>query len=224
MRTYSFLAATVAAVLASAAAATPLTIGTGTGGNAFPFGGSFNANPTTYQQVYASSSFGTSPVKITGISFVLQSGSVSSGTYSLSLSTTSKAVDGLDTSVFANNIGGDNTWIYSGTLAGQLSGGVLSFSFAPFTYKPSTGNLLLDVNVSGVPSGFSGFFLANNGDAGGLFSRAHDFGSQFDEWGLQTTFEVGPGVPEPGVWLMMIGGFGLVGVTLRARKATTAAA
>lgn len=217
----------VALSVASPALADTLTIGTGNSANAFPFGYSGTANPTTYQQVYAASAFGTAPLTISGLSFQRASGTVAQGTFTLSLSTTAKPVNGLDTSVFANNIGTDETQIFTGSLAGQLAGDTLGFTFAPFAYNPASGNLLVNINVTGFLASF-GSFVANNGDAGGAYSRAHDFGSGFAGYGLKTTFTTGPaavpGVPEAGVWLMMIAGFGLVGGALRRRPALRVAA
>ena len=209
----------LAAVGASAPAmASSLVIGNGTGGNCFPFGCKISGQPSSvYQQVYSAAAFGSSPLSISGVSFATTSGGPNGGAYTLSLSTTSKSVNGLDTSIFANNIGGDDTQVFSGTLAGQFASGVLSFAFAPFAFDPGAGNLLLNVNVSGNPDGFPGFFLANNGSAGGVYSRAHNFGSGFSDFGLVTTFDVGTGVPEPASWALMIAGFGLIGGAMRRR-------
>ena len=81
------------------------------GGNCFPLG-----CPTwapQYQQVYARSDF-SSPITISGLTFYNTLGEANNGfdtgTYSFSLSSTSKAVDGLDLSNLNNNIGANNTW------------------------------------------------------------------------------------------------------------------
>ena len=221
IRAFTLPLAILLAATSSIATAAPLVIGTGTGGNAFPFGGTNNPNPTTFQQVYNGALFG-GPKTISSISFEKTSGVVSAGTYTLSLSTTTKAVDGLDTVNFANNIGANNTQLFSGTLAGQLSGNILSFAVPNFVFDPGQGNLLLNVSVSGVPTNFVGFFRANNGDAAGAFSRAHDFGTGFSGFGLVTTFDVGAAavVPEPATWAMMIAGFGLAGAAMRRRVRT----
>ena len=220
----SLMAAALTVTISTIASATPLVVGVGSSANAFPFGGSFSS-PTTYQQVYSHLSFGTAAVGISALSFTLYSGNVTAGNFTLSLSTTPKAVDGLDTSTFANNVGSDQKQVFTGTLAGELSGNTLAFTFAPFKYDPTAGNLLLNIATSGIPHNFVGFFKADNGDAGGVYSRAHDFGSGFEGYGLQTTFEVGaaPGVPEPASWAMMLAGFGLVGAAVRRRSTIVAA-
>ena len=220
----NLLMAALLATISTVASATPLVVGVGSSANAFPFGGSF-ANPTTYQQVYSHTSFGTAAVGISALSFTLRSGTVTDGTFTLDLSTTAKAVDALDTSIFANNVGPDQKQVFTGALAGELSDHTLTFTFAPFRYDPSAGNLLLNIATSGIPNSFVGFFKADDGDAGGVYSRAHDFGSGFEGYGLQTTFEVGaaPGVPEPAAWAMMAAGFALVGVAVRRRSTVVAA-
>ena len=71
-----------------------------------------------------------------------------SGTYQVSLSTTSKPVNGLSSNL-ASNIGADNTVIFTGNLGG--TGTVSSFTItgtAPFVYDPAAGNLLVDIVVT----------------------------------------------------------------------------
>jgi PEP-CTERM motif len=129
------------AVLAAPIIATPSSAGTlvvgapadpGTG-NCFPFGCSFWE--PEYQQVYASSDF-SETITIRDLEFYNTqyiAGPVNTGTYQISLSTTSAAVDGLDTSDLANNIGANNTVVFDSLLPG-LSGGVLHIVLStPFT-------------------------------------------------------------------------------------------
>lgn len=222
---YKLLAITLALGSVSAADAAPLVVGTGTSNNIFPFGGAIAGFASTnYQQVYAASDFGTAPVTISSISFRLLFGTVTAGNFTLSLSTTSRAVNGLDTVNFAANRGPNSVQIYSGSLAAQLNGSILSFSFSPFTFNPGAGNLLLDVVSSGVPVASAGAFAANNGDAGEVYSRATNFGSGSDDFGLQTIFDVTPaaGVPEPATWALLLVGFGMAGYTLRRRAVAVA--
>jgi hypothetical protein len=217
-----FVAAVAVVTGVAPVSAAPLTIGTPTGNNCFPFGCHLSgAASTTYQQVYAASAFVGGPLAISGLSFISTSGAPNGGTYTLSLSTTPAAVNGLDLATFANNVGGDNTQVFSGSLAGQFSGGVLSFSFAPFIYDPTVGNLLLNISVAGNPvTGLTNFFQAMNGDSGGLFSRAHDFGIVFANSGLVTTFDVrrGDQVPEPTTGVLLILGGAVARFTARRRR------
>lgn len=182
------------------------------GGNCFPFG---CGSGSVYQQVYASSNF-AGPITISDIEFFLDDGnSLNSGTFTLSLSTTSKAVDDLDTSNFANNLGADNALFGVYALAGAAPA-TLQFFGTPFTYNPANGNLLLDIHSTIAQPG-SAFFEARNGDANGLFSRAHDFGSGFADYGLVTGFSYDEAqIPEPTTLLLC--GLGLAGLAFGKRR------
>lgn len=170
--------------------------------NCYPFG----CHGTRYQQVYAASVF-TGPITITDITFYNSKGApgtISPGTYTFHLSTTSKAVDGLD-SVFANNVGSDDAFF------AVLAGGGSAFpSFTvvgtPFTYNPGSGNLLLDMFVTNSTSSGTVFLDSRTGDAGGVFSRMHDFGGGTTGYGLVTGFNESGAVPEPATYAMLAGG------------------
>ncbi len=130
----------------------------------------FNANPLTsqrYQQAYDQSLFAgyAGPLSLERISF--RPDAVYGGVFSatlpniqISLSTTPRAMDEL-TSVFADNVGSDDTIIVNGSLTLSSSftgpaGGPKDFDVhidlaTPFVYDPTQGNLLLDVrNYAGV--------------------------------------------------------------------------
>src|SRR3954467_10863401 len=95
---------------AGRAFAHPVVVGkVGDGYNFFPFGcGQHQAAAASrYQQVYNSAAF-AGPMLIEEIQFFRSGGSLTnSGTYSFYLSTTNKAVDGLDTTSFDLNVGLD---------------------------------------------------------------------------------------------------------------------
>src|SRR5215471_1086050 len=89
-------------------------------GNDIPFGESFLGGPE-YQQVYNSNNF-SGPILITEMTFYHHNNNfggdtaqVNGGTYTLSLSTTAAAVNGLS-STFANNLGANNTVVFFGDL------------------------------------------------------------------------------------------------------------
>lgn len=127
-------------------------------------------------------------------------GTFAEADYANSLSTTPKAVNGLDTSVFANNLGGDNALFITVHLAGAVPT-TLTFDGTNFNYDPANGNLLVDIARSNyVPGTGFAFLDARNGDFGTDSSRAHNFGSGFDSFGLRTAFNL-PGtakVPDSG--------------------------
>ena len=111
-----------------------------------------------FQEVYDSLLFSGTRT-FTGIAFYCQGGNPNSGTFQISLSSTSAKTNkntllgssisdydtGLNTSNLSANLGSDNTVVYNGALP-ALSNGVLTITFTtPFTYDPANGNLLLDV-------------------------------------------------------------------------------
>jgi hypothetical protein len=120
-------------------------------GNCIPFGCPAHFGTTTYQQVYASNTF-PGAVSITGIDFLntqfLNGAVPAGGTYTLSLSYTSKSPGVLDLTNPANNITSGSQTFFSGTLP-AISDGVMAFTGTPFAYDPALGNLLLTVRVSG---------------------------------------------------------------------------
>lgn len=112
----------------------------------FPFG----ANPGgRYQQVYGSALFQEGDVAINSLSFFTSApapsgAALAPGPFTLSLSTTPRGVDEL-AAPFASNVGANAAVVFSGALP-AVSGGRFTFDLAaPFTYQPSAGNLLLDV-------------------------------------------------------------------------------
>lgn len=203
----------VGIMAASSTNATVLIIGApgdANSGNCYPFGCSGGSE---YQQVYASSNF-TGLITINDIEFYMNNspgGNLNSGTYTFSLSTTTVAVDNLDTTNFANNVGSDNALFGTYTLGGAAPS-LLVFNGTSFTYNPANGNLLLDIQANITQEGGS-FYDARNGDASGLFSRAHDFGSGFAGYGLVTGFSTT--IPEPTTLALL--GLGLAGMTFSKR-------
>ncbi len=195
-------------------------------GNSYPFG---NSSIVAYQQVYAASNF-TGPMSISGLTFYNNNAAfagttINTATYTVQLSTTSAAVNGLS-NTFASNLGGNNQTVFSGTLSGTAFPS-FTINTSQFNYDPTGGNLLLTVfKTSAVGSSGSVFNDARNGTAGGLFSRKYSLSSTttadnagFDNnWGLVTGFESAPAnaVPAPaGLLLAMTGLPLLVGMVRR---------
>src|SRR6185436_18859456 len=116
------------------------------------------------QTVYSSSHFPASPIWIESLAFRPNvfdgtpghAFTTSVSNLQINMSTTTKVPDGLS-SVFSNNIGTDETVVFSGpiTLSSEFSGpagGPKDFDIIiplqqPFLYDPSAGNLLVDIRV-----------------------------------------------------------------------------
>jgi hypothetical protein len=170
--------------------------------NDFPFSGLYQDvdAATRYQQVYVGSNFGGSPIEIGSVIFYAYGVPVNAdGTYILSLSTTSAAVDALDSNM-ATNVGADNFTFFSGTLPMSVGATMTLTLPTPFNYDPTAGNLLLDIQISGVTNFSVAPYVAENGDFNGLSSRmVNGFASGTADFGLVTTFGSSTlqSVPEP---------------------------
>jgi len=178
------------------------TVGTSnpSAGNCIPFLCNVAAQVATvdYQQVYAASAVGSQT--ITSLDFynnITFAGStlVIGGNYSVYLSTTSAAVDGLSTNL-ASNRGTD--WILVGSFAaGTNTNPMITISTNPFTYNASLGNLLVEIIGSGqanICNGCGNSYMEVD-TSGTVTSRAGDYSTV---------------VPEPGT--LVIFGSGIIGL------------
>jgi hypothetical protein len=167
-------------------------------GNSNPFGNPGTLWGPEYQQVYASSDF-SGPITIRDLEFFntqLLGGSPDSGSYTISLSTTSAQVDNLDFTTLSNNIGANNTVVFTGSLPSLVGGELHLVLSNPFTYNPVSGNLLIDVVSSDAGNTDTKLFLdAMNGDANGIFGRTYSTsGGSFNSgWGWSPASRLGGG-------------------------------
>src|SRR5260370_15133895 len=145
-------------------------------GNCFPFGCAYTTN---YQQVYSASQFTSAggPLLISGLEFYntqFDSGAtaMNMGNWTISLSTTSADWNTLS-STFANNLGPDNTVVFSGDLSRPWSfGDTLTINFSTaFLYDPTLGNLLITIDAEGTSAGGGNIYFDTNGYNGGGVTR-----------------------------------------------------
>jgi hypothetical protein len=206
------------------ASATTVVVGTGADTNCYPFVCYFGSE---YQQVYSATAFSTS-IPINGLVFYETRPSIPEvGSFTISLSYTSMAVNGLSTNL-ATNIGTGSTTVFSGSLPATAHGKLVLPLSTTFTYDPTLGNLLLTAYVTGNPSNlaWTGSF---DGDSNGVISRAYNLssGDTFADYrGLITGFVTTPSatVPLPGGLPLFTTGLGVLGLLgWRRRAAATSA-
>jgi hypothetical protein len=130
--------------------------------NAFPFNITpiFGANSMRYQQLYEASDFGllTGPELVTQIAFRPDGefgGNFASTLTDIQVNLSTTSASAALSNVFANNVGPDESVVYSGALSLSSNsigpiGGPKEFDIVitlqtPFLYDPTAGNLLLDV-------------------------------------------------------------------------------
>lgn len=223
----SLLAAALICVAGPLSAAS-ITIGTQDkfgGWNVFPF--SPGAGEDRFQQVWDASNFaGLGKIEITGVNFRLRGGTQNGpkGTFAMSMSTTGVAVNALNTDQteagFDSNLGADNSAFATNAYDGGSVSGFLTFN-GSYTYDSTMGNLLMDLEISDIVASHWGPAVASTSASGGLFSRSHNLGSGFENYGAVVTLDYEPvsEVPLPASALLLMAGVGALGLTRRRRNA-----
>ncbi len=219
----------------------------GNANNSIPFNNFFSKGGLRYQQVFAATEFTSIDIKpqlITKIAFRPNGGLTDSAFSStidnilINLSTSKSAPDALSTT-FEDNVGGDVTTVYSGSLLMSSantgpSGGPKDFDIIidlknPFLYDPNQGNLLLDVRT--FSSSTTASFDAEK-TFGDSISRVYSLDPNAsiadvaDTTGLVTKFTTTPAtsipeptaIPEPSSTVGLLAFGALTGVSLLKRK------
>jgi hypothetical protein len=136
----------------------PVTVGVANDSRCYPFmcnnSGSNEGQSIQYQQIYAANAF-SGLTQINSLTFFRIFAAAAGGTstilagnYRVSLSTTTKAVNGLSTNL-SSNIGANNTLIFTGNLGTMSTTPSFTINAStPFVYNPAAGNLLLDIVVT----------------------------------------------------------------------------
>ena len=224
LATAFFCVALLAAIPALANVTVGLPADAGTG-NCFPFGCAYSGE---YQQVYNSGQF-SGTITITDLEFfntAFDNGATATntGNFAISLSTTSADWNTLSPT-FANNIGGNNTLVFSGSISQAWAfGDTLTITLStPFTYNPGAGNLLMDVVATGTNNAGGTIYFDTNGYNGGtrdgntFLGRVYNGGSIDSGYGLVTGFSTGVSTdPEPGSLALF--GSGVIGLMAVVRR------
>lgn len=199
----------------------------------------FTPYATSFQQIYDASIFGSQPITISGIAFRSDSGP-SAGNYdpflapqygiSASLSTSRTSVSSFST-VFRDNFGSDAIDVFTGPITFALKGNrvgeetnyfdvIIPFERS-FLYNPEKGDLLLQiVTQGGYPiAGLDAVSFSAGSRRTWVDGTAgvNSVGYTTDAYTIVTQFMISP-VPEPATWMTLIGGFGIIGWTMRRGK------
>ena len=186
-------------------------------GNCIPFTCNFNPQPGfTYQQVYSQTEF-SKPANIKELIFyqLFPNVVLADGVFTFSLSTTSKPVNGLSTTSFADNLGSDNKIVFSATLPAMTDGELIIPLDSSFNYNPKFGNLLMTISSSDFSTAPTNGFFQKDQDPNGPMSRLvlNGLGQiEAQDLGLITGFVIPNPVP-PTLPLFATGlvGLGLLG-------------
>jgi hypothetical protein len=203
-----------------------------------PFLIDYSAAPSArWQQVYGASDFARvgAPMFITEIRFETALNSpgfvdTSLANLRIDFSTTARVPDGLS-STFAENIGANDTVVFSGPFDFTDYGGGFGIHIplqTPFLFDPAQGNLLMDVRnlMTGrvsVPAYLRSEYTAGDSvSVATSLSDANSLTGSLSTLGLETLFTVTP-IPEPSTVSLLILGTSVLGLMAWKRSSARAA-
>ena len=211
------LAAIGLSIGAASAPAQALVIGSADSTSSLPFGSTTSGY--FYQQIYNASNL--TAMNISQISFYNRTapgGTTRPGTFVLYLSTSTLDVATFDMTngIQYPYLDSSFTEVFNGELP-SLANGRLDIALSTlFNYNPAAGNLVLTIKEFGLNSG-GGIQLDADKNKGVTNLRMSSYPYDFNQ-GLVTGFNDIAAVPEPATWAMMMGGFALIGFSMRRRR------
>lgn len=175
---------------------------------------------TRYQQIYSAASFGTQEIDISSVSFFAYQSGTSNASFRMTISTAAATeAAGLSTT-FASNVGTDAVVFATTSFGSIVANQLISFN-GTFTYDPTMGDLLIDIERVSGSSGLPYLWAAN--DTG--YQRAYSFHSNTiadaaNQGGYgnrtQFTYDLSQQVPEPSALALVA--VGLLGAAAARRR------
>lgn len=175
-----------------------------------------------YQQIYSAATFGTQAIDISSVSFFAYQSGTSNASFRMTISTAAATeAAGLNTT-FASNVGADAA-VFATTSFGSITANQLLSFNGSFTYDPTMGDLLIDIERVSGSAGLPYLWASFETD----YQRAYSFGSNTmadaanqSGYGNRTQFayDLAQQVPEPSALALVA--IGLLGAAAARRRAS----
>jgi hypothetical protein len=216
LRRSLFLQVAMLIFFVASARATTFEVGLGNSNNVFPFNSATASGVAAYvgeyQQIYSSTVF-SQPFLISSIAFETDPiNTIASASYNFTLGL---GVTDRTPSNPGSAYSGTFTPVFSGPLTvSYTSGGAFDFAInfaTPFTYDPSSGNLIIDIMINSPSSATAVFSAGEDPNLGRVFNfNGNGASTAGPNSGLDTQFTVSS-VPDSSSAVFLFG-LGLVGL------------